>query len=47
MKDAKLQTKITKLQSRIQHHEQCVDELVYKLYNLTAEDIALVHTATV
>jgi adenine-specific DNA-methyltransferase len=42
LKDAKLQTKITQLQSRIAHHEQRVNDLVYKLYDLTPEEIALV-----
>ena len=42
LKDAKLQTRIDQLKQRIEHHEQKVNALVYKLYNLTPHEIALV-----
>lgn len=40
--DAKLQTKINQLQSKIDYCEKRVDEIVYQLYGLTEEEIGII-----
>lgn len=40
--DSKLQSKIDQLQSKAEHHISKIDELVYKIYNLTEDEIKIV-----
>ena len=42
MKEIKLQTKIEQIKHRIEHCEDKVNQLVYELYELTPEEIAIV-----
>lgn len=42
IKTEKLQTKIDQIKSRIEHSEEKINELVYGLYNLTAEEIKII-----
>ena len=42
---AKLQSKIDQIQNRIDYAEQHINEIVYELYGLTKEEIALVENA--
>ena len=41
-----LQSQIEQLQSRIEYHEQKINESVYKLYNLTDDEIKIIEEST-
>jgi hypothetical protein len=40
--ETKLQTKVTQLESRIDYYENRINEIVYQLYDLTADEIKIV-----
>ncbi|MBX9853358.1 MAG: hypothetical protein K2X86_16555, partial [Cytophagaceae bacterium] len=40
--ESRLQTKTEQLEKRVEHHISKIDETVYKLYNLTEEEIKIV-----
>ena len=42
----KLQTKIDQIKQRIEHAEDKINQLVYELYELTPEEIAIIEVAT-
>ena len=42
LKEIKLQTKIDQVKQRIEHSEEKINQLVYELYELTPEEIAIV-----
>ncbi len=45
IKSATLQSKIDQIQSRIDYCEQGINQIVYQLYGLTQEEIAMVENA--
>ena len=40
-----LQTKLNQIQNRIDYCEQRINEIVYELYDLTKDEIALIESA--
>ena len=42
IKEIKLQTKIDQVKQRIEHSEEKINQLVYDLYELTPEEIAII-----
>ena len=46
LKEIKLQTKIDQIKQRIEHAEDKINQLVYELYELTPDEIAIIEVAT-
>jgi len=44
-RSAKLQTQIEQIQSRIDYHEEKINQAVYQLYGLTEEEIKIVENS--
>lgn len=42
LKNEKLQSKIEQIKTRIQHSEEKINQLVYELYELTADEIKII-----